>query len=372
MSSDGSRRILLTGDTEGGVWTFTLDLADGLLKRGWEVCLATFGPTVTDSHSRSASEVSGLRWVHYDSKLEWMPGAWKDISCAGRWLTQVAYQHQPDLVHLNTLCHANLMWNIPVVVTHHSCVTAWWHAVKQSPLPVQWHRYRQEVEHSLKCATVLCAPTQAALTTVERNYDVDMSAARAIPNGRNNSLFRVGKKEPFILCAGRLWDEAKNARALVGIAPALPWSVHLAGDVGSTEEKDVPGCRLLGSLGPPELAKWYSRAAIYALPAFYEPFGLSILEAALSGCALVLGDIPSLRETWHGVANFVPPNDPKALQAAITRLIANPMYRIRMAENALQRANEFTQERMVDGYVSLYQSEQAKYRGSVRRHACAS
>ncbi len=33
------------------------------------------------------------------------------------------------------------------------------------------------------------------------------------------------------------------------------------------------------------------------LPARYEPFGLSVLEAALSGCALVLGDIPSLRES---------------------------------------------------------------------------
>ena len=48
------------------------------------------------------------------------------------------------------------------------------------------------------------------------------------------------------------------------------------------------------------------RAAIYALPARYEPFGLSILEAALSGCALVIGDIPSLREIWADAALFVP------------------------------------------------------------------
>ena len=60
-----------------------------------------------------------------------------------------------------------------------------------------------------------------------------------------------------------------------------------------------------------ELVRSYGDASIFALPARYEPFGLSILEAALSGCALVLGDLPSLRELWTGAAMFVPPDDHK-------------------------------------------------------------
>ena len=65
-----------------------------------------------------------------------------------------------------------------------------------------------------------------------------------------------------------------------------------------------------GRLTPPQMARVVSRApSIYALPARYEPFGLSVLEAALSGCALVLGDIPSLREIWDGAALFVDPDD---------------------------------------------------------------
>ena len=58
---------------------------------------------------------------------------------------------------------------------------------------------------------------------------------------------------------------------------------------------------------------WMARAAIYALPARYEPFGLTALEAGLSGCALVLGDIPSLREVWGETACFVPPDDRDAV-----------------------------------------------------------
>src|SRR3954447_14713244 len=153
MSVKRLRRILLTADTEGGVWTFALELADGLLDRGADVCLATFGTTVTESQKRSASGIAGLRWLHHTSKLEWMQEPWADIERAGRWLKDVAGQWQPDLIHLNTLCHGALPWNVPVVVTHHSSVASWWHAVKGSPLPADWCRYQREVERSLRAAT---------------------------------------------------------------------------------------------------------------------------------------------------------------------------------------------------------------------------
>jgi glycosyltransferase involved in cell wall biosynthesis len=97
-----------------------------------------------------------------------------------------------------------------------------------------------------------------------------------------------------------------------------------------------------------------SRAAIYALPAKYEPFGLSVLEAALSGCALVLGDIPSLRENWNGAAVFVNPNDTDELQNQLKRLIADRVWRKELAERALERSKAFTVERMTDAYVSVY------------------
>jgi glycogen(starch) synthase len=95
-------------------------------------------------------------------------------------------------------------------------------------------------------------------------------------------------------------------------------------------------------------------ASIYVLPARYEPFGLSILEAGLSGCALVLGDIPSLREHWDGAAVFVPPEDRSALRRAIQRLIERPARRAELGRLARARGRRFTVERMVDGYERLY------------------
>ena len=96
------------------------------------------------------------------------------------------------------------------------------------------------------------------------------------------------------------------------------------------------------------------RASIYVLPARYEPFGLAALEAALAGCALVLGDIPSLREVWEEAAVFVPPDDTDMLARALRRLVSEPVLRSRMSTLARTRALEFSPERMADAYLAVY------------------
>src|SRR5262249_58528859 len=90
---------------------------------------------------------------------------------------------------------------------------------------------------------------------------------------------------------------------------------------------EFAGVELLGVLSEAEMAPLYAGASIYAAPARYEPFGLTILEAALSGCALVLGDIPSLRELWEDAAVFVPRDDDAALETCLRDLIRHPEMR---------------------------------------------
>jgi glycosyltransferase involved in cell wall biosynthesis len=111
----------------------------------------------------------------------------------------------------------------------------------------------------------------------------------------------------------------------------------------------------LGKLDEKTLANWYARADIYCLPATYEPFGLSALEAALSGCALVLGDIPSLREVWADAAVYVHPNDTDALRAQLVALIASPLHRLRLATRATSRAILYSPQRMAEEYLHAYQ-----------------
>jgi len=79
-----------------------------------------------------------------------------------------------------------------------------------------------------------------------------------------------------------------------------------------------------------------------------------VLEAGLSRCALVLGDIPSLRESWDEAALFVAPGDPESLRAALLRLIEDPALLQAMGRKALQRARRFTPARMAAAYVAAY------------------
>jgi glycosyltransferase involved in cell wall biosynthesis len=375
MASEQPRRILLTADTAGGVWTFALELAQGLIERRFEICLATFGPTLTDEQRRSAGRISDLQWLHHTSKLEWMEEPWPDIKAAGHWLREVARAYRPELIHLNTLCHANRHWNLPVVTTVHSCVASWWAAVRKSQLPLEWNRYRFEVESSLRSSTLLIAPSRALLTDIDRHYNIDTTGSLVIHNGRNLAAFHTRPKEPLVLCAGRLWDDAKNISAVASVAPHLLWPVYLAGDAAGPNGQTMSpqeNCNLLGQLGIAELSAWYSRAAIFAEPARYEPFGLSILEAALSGCALLLGDIPSLRELWLDAAIFVEPNDKDGLRRALRRLMDDSSLREEMSSRALNRSRQFTRTRMVNGYLAAYSAALEKFSDSNWRHACAS
>jgi glycosyltransferase involved in cell wall biosynthesis len=120
------------------------------------------------------------------------------------------------------------------------------------------------------------------------------------------------------------------------------------------------------------VAGWLQSASIYAFPARYEPFGLSILEAALAGCTLVLGDIPTLRELWDGAAIFVSPDHPDTLHAALKGLIGDPGLRHALSMRAHQRALTLTPRRMAGEYLELYAELLAQPKLQAPEPACAS
>lgn len=350
------RRVLMTGDTVGGVWTYTMELAEALGSRGVEVMLAALGGPPTVEQRLEACRISNLELLASDFKLEWMDDPWRDVEQSGKWLLDLEEEYAPDVVHLNSLGHGAVPWSTPVIATAHSCVLSWWWAVKQCGAPASWNRYRDTVAATLNAANLVTAPSGQMADAVASHYGV--TGCRVIPNGRCRSRFARAVKEPFVLTAGRLWDEAKNVMAVAAIAPRLPWPVYIAGEDRhpSGGRAEFPGCTPLGRLAPDRLAEWYARAGIYALPARYEPFGLSALEAAHSGCALVLGDIPSLREVWGDTAVFVPPEDASALADAVRSLIADPKLRGRIAQASWDHARQYTPRNMADQYLDAYRT----------------
>lgn len=359
MPSDMPRRparVLMTADTIGGVWDYAVQLADGLAPYGTAVTLATMGQRPTPDQRAAAARVPGLELHESDYRLEWMDAPWEDVSRSGEWLLALAEDIDADLVHLNGYAHAALPWSRPTVVVAHSCVCSWWTAVRREEAPEAYDRYRRRVAAGLQTASVVVAPSGAMLRALSAHYGP--VGGIVVPNGRHAPDFRSGPKQALVFSAGRLWDEAKNIALLAAVAADLPWPVSAAGDICHPDGRPWRAGAVcpLGRLSQAGVRDWMARASIYALPARYEPFGLSILEAALSRCALVIGDIPSLRDGWDGAAVFVPPDDPAALLAALQTLMADDACRTEWQRRAWTRAQEFTVERMARGYLQVYGS----------------
>jgi glycogen(starch) synthase len=348
-------RVLMTADTIGGVWTYALELIRALQGRV-DFALATMGDPLTQSQRSEVALLPNLTVYESSYKLEWMDSPWEEVKQAGEWLLQLERDFAPDIIHLNGYAHGSLLWQAPVLIVGHSCVLSWWQTVKGESAPSTYDYYREVVRGGLQSVSLVVTPTQAMQSALEQHYG-PLPYSVVIPNGRSAESFHVATKESFVLAAGRLWDEGKNILTLAKAAPHIPWQVILAGDDIHPDGRQAhfKNVRGLGHLSSQDLANWMSRAPIFVLPARYEPFGLTPLEAALSGCALVLGDIPSLREVWGDAALFVPPDDDRALARAINHLITSRSAREIMATRALKRAREYQPETFARNYSQLYQ-----------------
>ncbi len=348
-------RVLMTADTLGGVWPFAIELARQLAGRGDRVLLAAMGREPDASQRAEAAAIPGLELHARPYRLVWMQDPWRDLDAAADWLQALARDFAPDVIHLNDLALAERGWPAPVLLTAHSCVCSWWQAVHGTAAPREWDAYRDRVAACVHSADHVVAPSQAMLQALAGHYGAPVSC-EVIHNGRTAPPQASYAKARFVLGAGRLWDQAKNLGALAAVAGDLPWPVLLAGDARHPHGGDAAfeGGQVLGRLPEAQLRAWMAKAPVYALPARYEPFGLSALEAAQGGCALVLGDIPSLREIWADAALFVPPDDPDALRDALRRLIDDDVLRARMARQASARARRYTPEAMAARYRRAY------------------
>ncbi len=349
-------KVLMTADTLGGVWNYSVDLCHALSHDQVEVHLATFGAPLNKHQRLQVHQASNVVLHESDLKLEWMQDPWKDVEKGYRWLKDICKTFSPDLIHFNNYGQAHHTFNIPSVLVTHSCVYSWWYAVRQESPPESWDHYKNVVSRALRNASLVVSPTRSFLKEMEIIYG-KFKNSKVIYNGRHYPPLETRPKEPIILSAGRIWDEAKNISILMDMADQLPWPVYVAGENGHPVTRKViqaKNLHYLGVLSSEELSEWMLKASIYVLPAVYEPFGLSVLEAAHAGCALTLSDIATYTELWHDAALFVHPRDPSSILQALNRLIQDPSLRDTLASRARMMTLNYNLDKMGGEYLSSY------------------
>jgi glycosyltransferase involved in cell wall biosynthesis len=376
-SGIAGRRILMTADAVGGVWTYSLDVARGLGERGAQTTLAVLGPAPSPEQRDAAATIPGLELVATGLPLDWTAASPAEIFYAGEAIADLARETDADLLHLNSpALAARAPFDLPVIGVCHSCVATWWASMRSAPLPPDFAWRRDLVAQGYAAACALIAPTAAFAQATAEAYGIP--APTVVYNGRP-TFHLAGEVEArsaaieaeprshsgFVFTAGRLWDEGKNIALLDRAAARLSVPVLAAGPMEGPNGARIALSRIqpLGRLAPMHVAQHLAAKPVFVSPARYEPFGLAVLEAAQAGCALVLADIPTFRELWEGAALFVAPEDEAALAAALQSVTADDALRRRLGGAASERAGRYSVDSMVEGVLAVYRDILARPAG---------
>jgi len=348
-----NRRVLLVTDAVGGVWVYSLELARALKPLGLDAVLAVTGPAPSADRREAAADI---RLIDTGLPLEWLDTSPDEIARAGAELARIARREQADIVQT---CSAALLagaaFDCLTVAVQHSCVATWWEAVKGTALPPDFQWRRDLVARGLRRADAVVAPSRAFAEATRRAYGLERPVL-TVHNGRTARHVRALPQGDFAFTAGRLWDEGKNAATLDRAAALLGAPLQAAGATRGPNGTRLGPQHLiaLGELGEERIGGVLAARPVFASAALYEPFGLSVLEAAQAGCALVLSDIATHRELWDGCALFVDARDARGFAEAIGRLLGDPDERRRRGDRARAHARRYSPERTARGMAEIY------------------
>jgi len=192
------------------------------------------------------------------------------------------------------------------------------------------------------------------------NLGVDEKRIHMVQPGIDYKRFQMKnvKKEPFVLFVGNFsmdysMVKYKGLDYLIEAAKSLPDVKFLI--VGEGEYLEVlrkessKNVVFVGGLTRKPLIELYNKALIFCLPSLTEGFGLVLLEAMASGCAVVSTIDVGQKGMKIRVKNV------EDIVESIKYLIDNPELALRMGRENRELAKEFTWKKFIDGFIKIYE-----------------
>ena len=183
---------------------------------------------------------------------------------------------------------------------------------------------------------------------------------------------RYGIGQKYILYFGG-FDIRKNVERVLQAYAALPESIKeeyqlvIAGRLHLLGHPLYPDPRpqvqelgldervvMTGQIREQDKAPLYSAAALYLFPSLYEGFGIPVLEAMACGAAVVTSDITALPEVVGDAARLVDPYSVEAITEAMAELLEDDARRNSLRERALERARDFSWQRVAEQTLDVY------------------
>lgn len=298
----------------GGVERVVERLARGLARRGIAVEVITTDPTRQLPMVEQRDDVLVRRFptLANDSTYYVAPrlAAW--LKCnAARFALIHAHSYHTALAPQAALAASGA--GIPLLLS------PYYHGGGHTPLRQALHLpYRVAGHWMVRQARRLIYISQAERALFEQHFGPgrahlvapcgveaeQIRAARphALPEGRK-IILAVGRLEAYKqtdqLVAALPLLPPQYELVVIGNGPLRPRLEQLAAELGVAER-----LRLLDHVPQPELQSWYRSADVFASLSRHESFGMTLLEGAAAGAAIVASDIPAHRE----VAGYVAPD----------------------------------------------------------------
>jgi glycosyltransferase involved in cell wall biosynthesis len=167
---------------------------------------------------------------------------------------------------------------------------------------------------------------------------------------REDSSFKTLEKFKYILAVSSI-DPRKNLQFLIKSFEELDLDGYKLVLVGKSSshfnvilKTDSSNIIFTGFVSDAELSFLYKNADLFVYPSLYEGFGIPPLEAMKNNCAVILSNIPSLKEVYDDAALYINPNDISDLKNSILKFINNPILKDEFIKKGYNRTKLFTWE----------------------------
>ena len=243
-----------------------------------------------------------------------------------------------DLIHAHWLPSA-----LPALKTRKPFVLQLWGTDVELGRRARW-----AARKLVRRARVVLCPSEALASAAR---ELGASDVRVVPSGvAIPADVRDPQDPPHVLFVGRLSEE-KGILDFVAATEGVPRVV--VGD-GPLRER-VPDA--VGFVPPSQVGAYYERAAVVVCPSHREGYGVAAREAMAHGRPVVASAVGGLLDAVEdGVTGLlVPPQDPRALRAAIVTLLADIDLRRRLGRAAREAARErFSWHAATEATVQAY------------------